>query len=112
MNAIFVMIIINIINIINNVLQFLYIDNINKHHRYLFAVKIFGLGEFTPEECLFLVSIHPARKGPNTTQTQTLKQMKIQTIKNLAHQEKKFQFLIRIQHCNEEIILINFQHTF
>lgn len=39
MNAIFVMIIINIINIINNALQFLYIDNINKHHRYLFAVK-------------------------------------------------------------------------
>lgn len=71
----------------NDVLQFFYLNNINKHHRYLFAV----LGEFIQRGCLFLVSMNPARKGLNTTQIQTIKQMKIQTIKNLAHREKKFQ---------------------
>lgn len=39
MNAIFVIIMINIVNVINNLLHFLFIDNINKHYRYLFAVK-------------------------------------------------------------------------
>lgn len=52
-----------------------------------------------------MVSILHAGKGPNTTQTQSLKVMKINTIKNLVHQEKKFQLPIKILYCNDEITL-------
>lgn len=73
---------------------------------------IFVLGEFTQGEYLFLVSILHDGKGPNTTQTRTSKLMKIQTIKNLIHKETNFQLPIRIQHCNDDIILIHFIHTY
>lgn len=57
-----------------------------------------------------MVSILHAGKGPNTTQTQSLKLMKINTIKNLVHQEKKSQLPIKILFCNDEIILNNLQY--
>lgn len=58
-----------------------------------------------------MVSILHAGKGPNTTQTQSLKVMKINTIKNLDHQEKKFQLPIKILYCNDEITLNNLQNN-
>lgn len=66
---------------------------------------MFVLGDFTPEESLFLVSILHVGKGPTTMQTPTLKLKRIQTIKNLVHQQKISQLPIKIQHRDDKIIL-------
>lgn len=86
-----------------------YVDYSNNYYHNRLLFNMFVLGDITQEESLFLVSILHVWKGPTITQTQTLKLMRIQTIKNLVQQERILQLLIKIPHCDDEVILTNLQ---